>query len=1544
MQYILEQTKSSNITEQMAYTLLSSLKSLHADKHEDREIAVIGISCTFAGAKDADEYWNNLTKGENCIIPFPAKRNKLIGSTHKSQSSSAPGGYLDEIDQFDEVFFRISPKEASYMDPSQRLVLEKAYEALEDAGYSWESVSGSKTGVYLGMDSTFSSAYYLQTENKDMLALTGTVTGILSGRISYILNLKGPNMVIDTACSSGLIAVHTACRALRNNECSMALAGGVQIGLYPERSDQNDIEAADGKIRAFDKYAGGTVWGEGVGMVLLKPLREALKDRDHIYAVIKGSATNSDGISNGLTAPNTEAQTAVILDSWTDAGIHPQTIAYIETHGTGTVLGDPIELKGITNAFNNYTNQKHFCGIGSVKTNIGHTAGASGIASLIKSVLSMKHSMIPASIHFEEPNPHFDFPNSPIYVNDKLRKWEKGTTPRRSGISSFGFGGANCHIVLEEAPQLEEAEANRTDPDSPKLLILSAKTWGAFKGLVNRYIDFLQKNDGVSLMNLCYMSAIGRGHYEYRAAIICSTVEDLLLKLNQMALVKGEEDITVFPHDINYMKHEVVPGNTKAYLIGQISEQDKARISKLANQKLVDWSGVQDNYAKLIRELSLLYVKGAQINWRELYTGGDYKKIRIPTYPYDRKSHWIQPAESRGEALVEQRVVPIHPLLDRYKELSENIVVFITEFSVDKHWVLSDHMILGKHTVPGTAYLEMVNSIAVRICDEKSYELREVIFYTPLMLERDEVRTVHITITKRKEYYEFTITSNEVSGVLDGKEQITHAVGKICSYPTGMRPVIHIEEIKHKFKEVRTERQTASDISDNFSFGPRWWNDIRMHVGDREALAELRLPDRYEADTLEYRMHPSLLDIAVNILSPNTQQNLYLPLTYKRIQIYGEMPSSIVCLVKERENNNPSKELVSFDITIADSNGKVVVQIEEYTVKRTSKQDVGKNQSEELLYAMSWKQSSIQTIEASIIGKRVLFFKGEGSLSLDLLSLLGSRGAEIIEVTIGDAFVKRGVRNYSINHTPEAYKRLFEEIKAQRIDYVVHTFADRDAGSTMSLDQLAEELDHGILSLLHIVQRMINNRLKDAVKFIIVSPYANEVIGSESFLHPHRAALFNMGKVIALEIQQIQCVSIDLDDHTPVDFVLYEMLREEETLEVVYRNANRYEWELRRADSDNTRMTESITPAVIKTGGVYIITGGTGGIGLELAKQLASIQPVRLILISRTGKEDEQLHEIITAIRSTGSTVEIKNADVSDFQSMSDIIQQIRRQYGQLNGVIHCAGVAAKGMLFRKTEESFRSVISPKILGTWVLDKLTEDDNLDFFIMCSSIASFLADEGQADYTAANAYLDLYAKKRNKTGKNTISISWPAWKEIGMAVNHEKNSESDYFKPISTVKALQAFCSIMNGRNPHVIVGQTNLNVSWKGKATMIGRSLSHTEKVKLHGNSTDQYTRWENAVGEAWAQVLGLNEIDIHHSFYSYGGDSIQAIQIHKELDARFPNRVDITDIFNYPTVKGMAEYLQKSDQPIEQSVKTEDLDDLLDRIEKGELSIDRLG
>ncbi|KOP68255.1 bacitracin synthetase [Bacillus sp. FJAT-18019] len=590
-----------------------------------KDIAIVGISAKLPRAESHEAFWELLRSGKDLVGEFPDSRKEELKPylrRMKAQYGSISffdGAYIEDISSFDYSFFRLSPKEASLMSPAQRLFLQTAWGALENAGYGGDALHGSRTGVFIGYngDSLHDYKRIIETLNPDALSMAapGNLSSIIPSRISYLLNLRGPAISVDTACSSSLVAVHLACQSIRSGECEAAIAGSVKINVLPlDTGIRLGIESSDNRARTFDDSADGTGIGDGVVALLLKPLSRAQEDGDPIYAVIKGSAMNQDGSSVGITAPNALAQEDVIARAWQDADIDPETVTYMEAHGTGTSLGDPIEIDGLTRAFRRYTDKRQFCAIGSLKTNIGHLDHAAGIAGLLKAILSLVHKQLPPTLHYRSPNRNISFVDSPVYVNDELTPWETDGEIRRCGVSAFGMSGTNCHVVLEEAP----APVPSDHSDRVELLCLSAHSMTALEQLVLLMRDWTVKHrDDAScnLADLCYTLAVGRGDHRYRLAIVVSSWEELAQTL-QAAAANGLTGLTL---------PNVLFGTA-----------DSATASNIRQQTVSNGRELE------ALELGQCYVGGYEIDWKAIYLGQRRKRLSLPTYPFDSLHCWVE--------------------------------------------------------------------------------------------------------------------------------------------------------------------------------------------------------------------------------------------------------------------------------------------------------------------------------------------------------------------------------------------------------------------------------------------------------------------------------------------------------------------------------------------------------------------------------------------------------------------------------------------------------------------------------------------------------------------------------------------------------------------------------------------------------------------------------------------------------------------------------------------------------------------------------------
>ncbi|WP_160670940.1 non-ribosomal peptide synthetase [Clostridium sp. C8-1-8] len=633
LKYIVESNKSGSIDKETAVNLIKMLRDIQHGN--SRDIAIIGMAVNMPMAKTIDEYWDNIKENKDCVSEFPECRKRdideylnFLGNT-KNKQGYIKGAFLEEIDKFDYDFFKISPNEARLIDPNQRLFLETAWKAIEDAGYTKKKISGSKTGIYIGYSTDVEYNYFkmLSEVYPDMIdvAAPGNITSLIPGRLAYILNLKGPSMVIDTACSSSLVSIHLACKALQNGECDMAIAGGIKINLFPLYDKVKiGMESPSFKTKTFDDFADGTALGEGGGVILIKPLDKALRDKDNIYAVIKGSAINQDGAAAGITAPNVESQTQVIVDAWRDARIQPETISYIEIHGTGTKLGDSVEAEGIKNAFCRFTDKEQFCAVSTLKGSVGHLYEASGVAAVIKAVLSLKNKKLPPMYKAKTINSSIDFDNTAIYINDELRKWNSEDSLRRCGVSSFSVSGTNCHMVLEEAPKVSENNIY----EGTKVMTISAESKEALRRLISIYIEILKNEEDTNLGNICFTSNVGRTHFKYRAAFFAENIDEFIYKLSIFNDTSNE-----FFNNIDEIKSKI---------------DMKNEISKDANRKLKEYSLGNKDGEYILSSVCELYVRGAEVDWGILYEGKSYKIVSIPTYPFDKKRVWINLSSTKN--------------------------------------------------------------------------------------------------------------------------------------------------------------------------------------------------------------------------------------------------------------------------------------------------------------------------------------------------------------------------------------------------------------------------------------------------------------------------------------------------------------------------------------------------------------------------------------------------------------------------------------------------------------------------------------------------------------------------------------------------------------------------------------------------------------------------------------------------------------------------------------------------------------------------------
>ncbi|MHC5819629.1 MAG: type I polyketide synthase [Nostoc sp.] len=1522
--------------------MLNDFNNLN-DNDKD-EIAIIGMAGRFPGAKNVDRFWQNIRDGVESISFLTDE--ELVSAGINSASLNDPlyvkaGGVLEEnIELFDASFFGFSPREAEITDPQHRLFIECAWEALENAGYNSETYSG-QIGLFAGVAVSkylLSNLYpnLILMESVDSFPIfIGNEKDFLPTQVSYKLNLRGPSINVQTACSTSLVAVHLGCQSLLNGESDIALAGGIALSI-PQKAgyyyQEGGIHSSDGHCRAFDANAQGCVATQGIGIVVLKRLEDALADGDFIHAVIKGSAINNDGsLKIGYTAPSIDGQREVILEALALAGVEPETITYIETHGTGTPLGDPIEIKALTQAFRASTNKEGFCGIGSVKTNVGHLDIAAGVTGLIKTVQALKHQQIPPSLHFEQPNPQIDFANSPFYVNTKLSEWKTNGTPRRAGVSSFGIGGTNAHVILEEAPVVEKSSASRPW----QLLLLSAKTTTALETITAQLGAHLQQHPDLKLADVAHTLQLGRQAFDYRRIVVCHDQNDAVKVLN------SQDPLRVFT---NYHK----PSHRSVIFM---------------------FSGQGAQYVDMGRELYEVeptFRKHVDV----------CADILQPLLNLDIR-HILFPKEEQIETATQQL----------QQTAITQPAIFIIEYALAQLWiewgVRPEAMIghsIGEYvaaTIAGVFSLED----AIEVVAKRGQLMQQLPTGSMLAipLPHKDVQSVLNTQPLVEVAAINSPSSCVVSGTVEAIATLQNQLsskGIECRllhtshafHSVMMAPILEsftqaVKKMKLNPPRIRfISNVTGSWITDDDATNPGYWSQhLRQTVQFSAGISQLL--QQFEGVFLELGPGPTLSTITTQHLQPNAKQIVlscvrhfkeqqsdvaYLLQTLGRVWLAGveidwsgfytherrhRLPLPTYPFERQRYWIEPKKQGI-YDHPTPVSLGK--------------KPDIA-----DWFYIPFWKPSlPSASLEQASQQSCILVFIDECGLGNKLVKQLEQKNQHVIIVKVGTEFTKLNDNQYTLNpqHNYD-YNTLINELLTQQKfpKTIVHLWnVTPISEQELEIEKVEPAQIRGFYSLLFLAQALGRQETSSEVQITVISNNLQPVTGTE-VLCPEKATLLGPIKVISQEYSNISCRSIDVILPSPgsrqeeklVEKLLTELTVSNSDKVIAYRGLNRWVQSFEPVRFDEVKVE---TPR-LREGGVYLITGGLGGIGLAIAEYLARTVQAKLLLLGRSAfpNRDEWEQWLVThdetdstsrkilkvqELEQLGAEVLVMSADVTNTEQMHLAIAQAESQFGQLNGVVHAAGVPGGGMIQRKTQEEAESILAPKVKGTLVLNAILKDIQLDFFVLTSSINSILGGFGQVDYCGANAFLDAFAYCNiSKRSTFITSINWDAWQEVGMAVNtavsqklQELRSE-DIKQAISPHEGIDALMRILGSIIPQVVVSCSDLlNSLHQHNSYDELRVLELLEKVnesklkyprpELSNNYIAPRNETEQKIVDIWQQSLGIEQIGIHDNFFELGGDSLIGIQVISHLNKALNLNFSVAKLYECPHVAAMSNIL----------------------------------
>ncbi|MFJ6208614.1 amino acid adenylation domain-containing protein [Lysinibacillus sp. NPDC092081] len=1557
-------------------------EEIYPDYYQD-SIAIIGISCSFPGAKNHMEFWKNLTKGQESSKFFTKDE---LDQMNYSKELTNKTNYIpmqmtiEGKDLFDPEFFNISNRDAEFMDPQMRLLLQHSWGAIEDAGYVSKDIP--ETSVFMSASNSFYQAFLRDTTSppimmmKDsdeyvswVLAQGGTIPTMISNK----LGLKGPSFFVHSNCSSSLVGLYSAYQGLKSGESKYALVGGATIFPSPNIGylHQPGLNfSSDGHCKAFDASADGMVGGEGVAVIVLKNTLDAIRDGDNIYCLLRGIGINNDGAEKvGFYAPSIKGQSEVIQKVLTSTNINPESIGYIEAHGTGTKLGDPIELTALSDVYKKYTNKKQFCGIGSVKTNIGHLDTAAGLAGCIKTVLSLYNNAIPPSLHYKEPNPNIDLENSPFYVVDKIRNWPANSVPNRAALSSFGIGGTNGHAIFEQYTMRE----NKKDPELNSLYIIpiSAKNnerlkayavkllhylkqstvnnkenqivnleenirreifeylsnlletpeeaidsdrdfveqaidyvqlslihqyfqekWGidinlktviqseSINNLTNQLINYHQKDlvkyfeekgtlsvgsvptfiqSEINLANLAYTLQVGREEMESRAIFLVNTMNELINRLEEF--IDGEECIE------NCYQGEVESLNDTLSLF----EKDEDS-TELINKWLTKGK---------VNKIAEIWVKGLYVDWTIMYRGAQTHRISLPTYPFAEERYWIPEFETKvintNDTKKKDLTNSIHPLL--HQNTSDFKEQRYSSTFTGQEFFLTDHIIREQKIMPGVAYLEMVRAAvdhATRSLrnEETIIFLKDVIWLRPIVVEEDPVN-IHISLYPEKdEIIKFEIFGESKDGLT---ERITYCQGSV-KLSIREESTIHLDlhglQTECNESTISANQHYESFKKMGIEYGTGHKAVEKIYVGLEKRLAKLSLPTSVIKTQPDFVLHPSLMDSALQasldlMMSSNYSEGkenskLILPFALKELEILGACTSEMWAFIQVSDNPKGRSNLRKLDIDLCDEQGKICVRIKGFSSRELVKENQSLNflNQETIMLQPIWeeKREIGQDVSSNYSQHIVFLFEQDENFSHNIERNMN------------------GVRCFNFQSELGGIDERFKL-------YTVQMFEE--------------------------IQRMLKGKLTGKVLIQIVV----QLEGEQQLF----SGLFGLLKSAQLENPNLTVQLIEVQPNEILEGIiekLQENSKSPNSHRIQYRNEKCFVF-----GWNEVKEVNKIAYLPWKEGGTYLITGGAGELGKIFVKEITErVKDVTLVLTGRTALSEEKKLKL-DALKSSGVNIDYKQIDMSIELEVERLICDITDQFGQLDGIIHSAGIVQDNFILKKDKKEIEEVLAPKVAGLVNLDHASQNLNLDFFIFFSSVSGVLGNIGQTDYAAANAFMDVYAKYRNDLVASkqrygqTLSMNWPSWKEGGMHVSKETEeitSETLGMVPMQTQNGIQALYNSLSLGKDQAMVIEGDLTKLRK----LLGlTSTSFVEEKETNENPNISHESLRSPTLSLIKQTLvnivkvSPEKIEIETAFEKYGIDSISQISIIRELE-KVTGELPKTLLFEYSNCKELMDYL----------------------------------
>ncbi len=1478
---------------------------------QPEDIAIIGLSGRFPGASSSDMLWENVSLGKESIRQYTDQELLENGESEdkiQQENYVSAQGYLDNIEYFDAQFFDYSHREAEMLDPQQRLFLEECWSVMESAGYAAGS-GDQAVSIFAGSTSNL-YAYHLLS-NPSLIEKVGELQTLISvdkdflaTRAAHKLNLNGPAVSLSTACSTSLVAVHQACQSLLSHESDMCIAGASSVRELEKRGyvyTEGSIASPDGHCRAFDADAGGTVFGNAVAVVVLKRLSDAKRDGDTIHAVIRGSAINNDGSDKvGYTAPSVSGQAQVLAEALAVANVAAESVSYIEAHGTGTQLGDPIEIEALNQAYGTgLKSAKAHCAIGSLKTNVGHLDSAAGVAGLIKATMALKHKKIPASLHFNSPNPNIDFDHSPFYVNTRLIDWESDS-PRRAGVSSFGVGGTNAHVILEEAP-VEESEQS-TKP--AQLFVFSAKHPLALASAVENAAEHFRLTSDISLADAAYTYQVGRQTFSYRYHCIARD---------------HEEALEMFSGDLPSIQ----------------------AVSESAPKVAFLFPGQGSQFIGMGREL---YAQGGEYktcldecaDYLSLLLGCDIRALIFGD---------VSDAETRL-----QQTQYTQPIL------------FSVEYALAKQWeawgVNASGMMghsVGEYvaaTLAGVFSLEDAlqliakrgeliaslpggSMLAVQLPEEA---LRPYLVSGDLDVAA--VNTPNKTVVSGDDHAIETLSAQlEKADIPCQRLRTSHAFHSR-----------HLEPILAKFEEVLSacklsvpkvpfiSNVSGDWITENEATSAEYWvqhlrEAVRFSDGAKCLGAE------GEWVFLEVGPGQSLGKfVQQSAVAGTVIQSLPSSFNQSQNGDYARLLSAVGTLWENGVSihwaslhGNEKRRRIPLP-TYAFQRQKYWVEANKNTWVAESEQK-RKTDINEWLYAPSWQRACLPSKNNHTKESWLIFKDNQGVLE-SFGKALEKHGHQVNYVSPSLSFFKQGNVYYIAPKEQSDYQKLIDSLRQenQLPKHVVHGWL---VDSMESFDQI---FNFGYKSIIQLVKSI---KEIESVSLNIMTSELFKVFGDEA-LKPEKSIAVGLSKVIPQEYPGIRSKIIDLDASAgKVNQALLVSTVTSESSSHLLAIRGMHVWDAVYESIKDVSTTTDHASLPFGNDKHYLIAGGLGGIGYTIAKYLASTYACRLTLVGRAKidglNERGVTHRVsssqdkISELESLGAKVHYLCANIADDKELVDGVSLAEQAFGSIHGVIHAAGIIHMDFLEDKHDEISSLTFEAKIHGLNNLLSSVSLENLDLVVLCSSISSVVGGFGQSDYAASNAYLDAKGSELSHVGINACVINWNAWNDIGMAVSGGDASvagaHQDYLDNfgLNSQEAIEVFEKVLALGQGQTIVMPVDFN-QYREKVndqfnaiTSDSSSESSLQENHLRPDLSTAYeapcSQNEILIAEIFSDLLGIDKVGVNDDFFELGGDSLLGTQLAASIKRKFGKTISVKEIFDKRTIKDVASILTDSNE-----------------------------